>query len=346
MATIREIASQAGVSVATVSNILNGKPGASPDTTLKVQRIVENLGYIPNMHAKNLKYHTTHSLGIIAEDLTVFNTPGIVDGIYACLEDRQYDSILHNLRIHRKYGSGFKENPEYRALLEHNILLMRAKQVDGILYVGCQPRLLQALPAAKGLPVVAAYCFTQPKSIPFVMFDDENAGYMATRHFIQAGHRSIGLIGGSLNSSSTQQRLRGYQRALFEAGIPYNPEWFTEGNWLEDSGYEACSALFDKGLRAFFCMNDLMADGVYRLAREKGLVVGRDLSVVGFDNRECAPSHEPPLTSVAIPLFEIGYMTAETMLNLLEGKPVPESTYIPCQLVCRQSVADLTDLNN
>jgi len=146
VATIREIAKQAGVSVATVSNILKGKPGASPETIKRVQGIVEKLAYIPNIHAKNLKYHTTRILGIITEDLTVFNTPGIVDGIHACLEDHQYDSILHNLRIHRKYGRGFKESPEYRALLEHNILMMRTKQVDGILYVGCQPRLLHALP--------------------------------------------------------------------------------------------------------------------------------------------------------------------------------------------------------
>ena len=301
MATIREIAKQAGVSVATVSNILKGKPGASPETIKRVQGIVEKLAYIPNIHAKNLKYHTTRILRIITEDLTVFNTPGIVDGIHACLEDHQYDSILHNLRIHRKYGSGFKENPEYRALLEHNILMMRAKQVDGILYVGCQPRLLHALPVADDLPVVASYCFAQ-KNIPFVMFDDENAGYLATRHFIEHGHTQIGLVGGSFGSSSTQQRLRGYQRALFETNIPFDPGWFIEGDWLEDSGYQACSQLYNKGLRAFFCMNDLMASGIYRIAREKSLRVGKDISVIGFDNRECAPAHEPPLTSIDIPL--------------------------------------------
>ena len=340
MATIREIAKQAGVSVATVSNILNGKPGASPETIRRVQAIVDQLAYIPNMHAKNLKYHTTRILGIITEDLTVFNTPGIVDGIHACLEDNQYDSILHNLRIHRKYGSTFKENPEYRALLEHNILLMRAKQVDGIVYVGCQPRLLHALPEANDLPFVATYCYTQ-SNIPYVMFDDENAGYLATKHFIEHGHTRIGLVGGSLDSSSTQQRMRGYQRALFEANIPFDPGWFVEGDWLEDSGYQACSRLYDTGLRAFFCMNDLMADGIYRIAREKGLQVGKDLSVVGFDNRECAPAHEPPLTSIDIPLYQMGYTAASTMLNVLAKNTVAPSQYIPCELVVRQSVAHI-----
>lgn len=341
MATIKEIAKKANVSIATVSNILNHKGGASEETVKKVMAVVREYHYTPNYNARSLKQQNTNTIGVITEDLTVFNTPEIVDGINSYCDDHHYHFILENLRLNKKYGIDFRETEEYAAILEDEIQVLLSKQVDGIIYVGCHCRELECIPREIRVPVVVAYSYADLSQVPSVVFDDNKAAYMATRYLLKNGHEKVGLIAGPMQSRHTQLRLLGYQLALYESEQLYNPMLVEHGDWGRESGYKAAKKLYARGVRAFFCMNDIMAGGVYQMASELGLSVGEDISVMGFDNREISEAYYPALSTVELPLFNIGSKAAELLIGILANKLKAEDNLLlqmECTLIPRASV--------
>lgn len=349
MATIKEIAKKANVSIATVSNILNHKGGASEETTKKVMAVVREYRYTPNYNARSLKQQSTNTIGIITEDLTVFNTPEIVDGINSYCDDHHYHFILENLRLNKKYGSDFRETEEYAELLEDEVQVLLSKQVDGIIYVGCHCRELECLPREIQVPVVVAYSYADRSNIPSIVFDDEQAAYDATRMLLDNGHEEIGLVAGRIQSRHTQLRLLGYQRALYESKILFNPMMVEYGDWGIESGYAAGKKLYERGIRAFFCMNDIMAGGVYQLASELGVSVGEDISVMGFDNREISEAYYPALSTIELPLSNIGIKAAELLIGILSGKYRASENLLlqmECSKLPRQSIKQKKNLEN
>ena len=342
MATIKEIAKKCGVSVATVSNILNGKPGASEVTRELVLKTAEKMEYMPSYVAKSLKTRNTRSIGVIAEDMTIFSIPDIIDGITEYCEKVDYKILLTNLRLYKKYNDRYYHRDDYYGMVKQEIKKFVAMQTEGIIYVTAHERVLHCIPENLPIPAVMAYGYTESKKIPSVVVDDQDGTYELICHLIKNGHEKIGVISGKQDSIHAQGRLLGYQKALRDNQLIYDPELICYGDWTRESGYQCMEKLLKQNVTAVFCMNDLMAGGVYDRADELGIGIPRELSVVGYDNRELSSYYKPPLTTVELPLHDIGYRAAEVMMELLTGKTKPrdrELIYqVPCNQLLRQSV--------
>ena len=348
MATIKEIAKACNVSVATVSNILNDKPGASAATRKNVMAMIEKMNYTPNVVAKNLKLQKTRSIGVIAEDMTIFSIPDIIDGITEQCEQVDYQILLINLRLYKKYNDTYYSKDDYYEVVHREIKKLMQKQVEGIIYVASHERPILCIPENLPIPAVMAYGYSRTPKVPSVVVDERKGAYEITKYLIENGHTRIGVIMGKADSIHAQSRLVGYQEALFDSGILYSPGFVTEGDWNRESGYEGITKLLAKDITAVFCMNDLMAGGVYDRLAELGMTVGEDLSVVGYDNRELSSYYNPPLTTIDLPLHDIGYRASEIMIEMLEGREISEEESV-CAVECtrriRKSVKDISGKN-
>lgn len=338
MATIREISERAHVSTATVSKVLNGKGSVSDATRQMILDIARELNYRPNLNARYLKSGQSKTIGIITEDLTVFNAPEIVDGIAEACDDAGYSYILGNLRFYKRYGNGPKDPRESTALVHAAINDMLSKQVDGIIYIGCHSHVVVSLSEHREPKFVCAYCISKDKSVPSVIYNDEKAAYDLTELLIRYGDTQIGMITGPVESSHAANRTRGHQRALFRHGIPYDPSLTLVGNWERDCGYALGEQLIQAGATAIFAHNDLMAMGVLDYCNANGINVGKDLRLIGFDNREITSVCRPQLSTVAPPLFEIGQTAARELIGILAGKePQQHTIMLDCTVIERES---------
>lgn len=350
MATIKEIAKKCGVSVATVSNILNGKPGASEATREMVLEIAKKMEYMPSYVAKSLKTKNTRNIGVIAEDMTIFSIPDIIDGITEYCEKVDYKILLTNLRLFKKYNDRYYNREDYFGIVKQEIKKFVAMQAEGIIYVTAHERIMHCIPEDLPIPAVMAYGYTESSNVPSVVVDDQGGAYGLIRYLIDKGHRRIGVISGKSDSIHAQDRLLGYQKALRDSHLIYDPELVCYGDWTRESGYRCVGKLLGRDITAVFCMNDLMAGGVYDRAYELGLGIPEDLSVVGYDNRELSSYYKPPLTTIELPLHDIGYRAAEVMMELLAGRiktGVKELIYqIPCNQLIRQSVKNIVSVEN
>lgn len=339
MTTIKKIAECTHVSAATVSNVLNGKGGASEAKAREIRETAERLHYTPNLLAKRLKNQQSNTIGIITEDLTVFNTPEIVDGVDAACEAMGLEIILGNMRLYKRYNNDFTDTQKHQQLLDKMIEHMLSHQVEGIVYVGYHCRKMIYLPSRITVPIVYAYCYPKDAKYPAVIYDDEASAYDITMLMIQKGHRLIGAICGPLDSFHTLERLKGYQRALFENEILFNPQLVQYGDWARSSGFSAADQLIKSGVTAIFAFNDEMACGVYEYCARHSLQIGKDLSVAGFDNRDISADCTPSLTTVKLPLEEIGQACTRLLTNAIDGKPTDtDITRLPCTLLERESI--------
>lgn len=341
MPTIKDIAQACNVSVATVSNIVNNKGGVSEKTRARIQKVIDEMEYTPNYVAKNLKMKNSRSIGVIAEDMTVFSVPEIIDGITEHCEKEDYHIFLVNLRLYKKFEDRYYQDNRHKELVHDEIRKLRAKQVDGIIYIGAHERIIDVFQEQSPIPIVVAYGMSGKASIPAVVVNDTQGAEKMTTYLISCGHKKIGVIAGKKESLHTQSRLEGYQSALFKENILYNPELVVYGKWDRASGYQNTDTLIEKGVTALFCMNDFMAGGVYDRLEELGLKIGKDIAVAGYDNREMASYETPPLTTVGLPLHDIGSKASEIIIGLLKDKEQMEEgmlCYVDCELYERKSV--------
>lgn len=345
MTTIKEIAKACNVSVATVSNVLNGKPGASEETRRQIMKVVDEMDYTPNYVAKNLKMKNTRSIGVIAEDMTIFSIPDIIDGITEHCEEEDYQILLINLRLFKKYNDAYYNREDYYKTVHKEMRKLMAKQVEGIIYVAAHERIIKCIPEELSVPAVMAYGYTQNPSFPSIVVDDEDGAYQIVDYLVSQGHRKIGVITGKKDSLHMQARLEGYQKALYSNEVLYNPGLIRQGDWTRQSGYKNTDFLLKQGVTAIYCMNDLMAGGVYDRLGEVGLKVGKDISVAGYDNRELSAYYNPPLTTVTLPLHDIGYRSSEVMIKLLNKEPLTEDGVyqVKCEPTIRKSVEHIED---
>lgn len=345
MATIKEIAKACGVSAATVSNILNKKPGASEATRELVLETADKMDYLPNYVAKNLKTRNTRSIGVIAEDMTIFSIPDIIDGITEYCEKVDYQILLINLRLYKKFNDAYYNKTDYFDTVKQEIKKLIAMQVEGIIYVTAHERAVRCIPEDLPIPAVMAYGYTKSGRVPSVVVDEEQATYGLVEYLIRKGHKRVGVITGKTDSLHMQGRLLGYQKALRDNQIFYDPELVFPGDWTRESGYRYTDELLEKKVTAIFCMNDLMAGGVYDRADELGLDIPGDISIVGYDNRQLSSYYKPPLTTVELPLHDIGYKAADVMIQMLKGEIQEQKEELIYQVGCkeliRQSVRQL-----
>lgn len=347
MITIKEIANICGVSATTVSNILNGKSKASEKTRQRVMEVVEEKGYKPNYVAQGLRKQKTQTIAIIAEDIAQFTSPPMIESIMEYCEECGYRVFVKNLRLYARWkDSWFDQEKAYYSILEPVIQDVLSVRADGVIYLAGHARIIRCLNENFPIPAVMAYAFSESSKVPSVGIDDVRASYELTEYLLKMGHTKIGVIAGKVENIHTNQRLLGYQRALFDAGIPYNPDYVYYGKWKRQSGYEGAKKLSENGITAYFAISDQMAGGVYDYLEEKKLKVGTDISVIGFDDQELSEYFRPGLTTTRLPLKEIGHEAAKLLIEQIEREKTGEQLWSvpyvvkkPCSMVLRQSVA-------
>lgn len=343
MVTLKEVAQRCGVSVATVSNILNGKHKVSQATKQRVLEVVKETGYQPNYFAQGMRKQKTNMIGIITEDLNEFSSTPIVEAIMAYCEDHGYRTILINMRMYDKWeNTWYNDDEKLQSVLQSAITEMLSIKVDGIVYVAGHCRVINCFHDDFSIPAIVVYALSKSQKFTSVIIDDEKGGYDMTKYLISMGHRKIGVIGGVADNIHTKNRLIGFQKALYENQIPFNPTWLCFGDWRRQSAKEGMKKLIDAGVTAVFCMNDLMAGGAYDCIIEQELQVGVDISVVGYDNRMISEYLRPKLTTNEIPFQEIGKKAVDIMLNMLENgsenEDISKIIKIPCKMEIRDSV--------
>lgn len=340
--TLKEIASMAGVSVATVSYVLNNTAQVSDETRKKVEKIIKETGYRSNILAKSLRRNESFLVGVIVEDITVWHTAYIIDGINEIAEARGYNTILSNLRLLNKIESQFEHISNYQKDIDKALDVMIGMQVDGIIYVGMHDRKISHILQNIKKPVVYCYCYTEGEGSS-VRYSNEKTIYQMTQMLIEKGHKEFGVINGLKESEPASLRFDGFKKALKEAGILLKPENITCGNWKYREGREAAKKLLEKSDRptAIVAMNDDMAVGVCDAAKELGFKIPDDISVTGFDNADIIQYVTPRITTVERPLQEMGHRSMELLFEGIKGTSVGDiSITLPCTLIEGESVKE------
>lgn len=344
MVTLKDIAEKCSVSITTVSNILNGKSNVSESTKERVLQVIKETGYRPNYMARGLRASKTNSVGIIIDDLTEFSSTGIIDGIMSYFDEHHYKAILENLRFYSKWGTKWYHNKGYEDSVQQAIDEFEAIKVDGIIYVAGHARSISCIPDNLNVPLVISYAFSEKSGISSVEFDDMQAACDMTTHLIKNGHKKIAVIAGTKTNIHTARRLEGFKKAMKENNLDFKDSDIKYGNWDTKTGYENAKALLEgSDYTAVFCFNDLMAAGVYDYLYEKKLLPGKDISVAGYDNRTMSQYLKPALTTVEIPLVDIGRKSAELLLNQINNPDNSETQqyFVQCGIIERDSVGCL-----
>ena len=318
--TIKDIAEMCEVSPATVSNVLNGKTKkVSQDVADRIHEAVMTTGYVPNYFAKSLRASLTKTIGIIAEDLIEFSVPPIIEGVMNCCEERDYSVLIENMRLFGRWQGASIYNEElFRSALHPVLTKMDASHVDGILYIGGYEHVVHNLKSSNHLPIVMAYSMADDENITSYRLDDFFGGYESFQYLLSKGHKKIGLIAGELNNNHTINRVRGVQKAMYEAGMLFDPELVEYQHWTRQGGFDGMKVLINKQVTAVFCLSDMIAAGAYAYLNSVGLKPGQDVAVMGYDNQDIARFIDPQITTMALPLEEIGYQSASRLLELIE----------------------------
>jgi LacI family transcriptional regulator len=337
---IRDVAAHAGVSVTTVSHVLNDVPGKriSPETRDRVRRAAEELGYAPNGVARSLRLQRSQMIGLVSDEIATTPHAGqIILGAQDAASKHGWLLMLVNTGVDVEF-----EAAEIQAL--------RQRQVDGFLYARMYHQVVALPPSLAGVPTVLLDARTTDPSIPSVVPDEEAGGRAATRELIYHGHTRIAFLNNVDDIPATSGRLAGYRAALAEAGIQFDGRWVVAGSSDTDGGLSAARQVLSGPDRptALFCFNDRMAMGAYHAAAERGLRIPDDLSVIGFDNQELiADGLRPRLTTLALPHYDMGAWAVETLIRRIDGleRDGPDNVALTCPLVARESVTapPLTD---
>lgn len=341
---IKEIAEKAGVSVATVSYVLNKTGSVGNNTRKRVMQIVEESGYVPNRIAKGLRANKTNTIGVLAEDITSFQTPRIINGINTYMEAHGYHILLSDMALLKKTCGKYNEISDiFHCCVEESLRLFESAQVDGIIYVSFHDRDVSNLLKNIEKPLIYTYCYDESNEYHYVTYDNKIVTKQAIQFLIDNGHRKIGIIWGNRDSKPAQKRYQGYKECLEENGFALNEEYVYDGDWEYDSGlkaYEQYKKAENKPT-AVFAMNDLMAMGFMKAALEDGLQLPENISIIGFDNRESSRYFYPDLTTVDLPLEEMGYESAKSLLKIIEHKKLDNGKLVlPCQFIKRNSVKE------
>lgn len=311
--TIYDVAREAGVSMATVSRVVNGNPNVKPTTRKKVLAVIRQLGYRPNAVARGLASKRTTTVGVIIPDISNAFYAELTRGIEDIAMMYHYNIILSN--SDRKVE---KELKLIETLLE--------KQVDGLLYLGGEVlERHQEIFSATSVPVVLAATQDQQKNHPFVTIDQQEAAEMATSVLIQEGHQQIALISGPLTDPvNGYSRFKGYQESLLKHQLSFDDAWVRIGDYRYESGYEAMQQILKAhpDCTAVFAASDEMAVGAIHAAIDNGKKVPEDISVIGFENIHLASQVRPMLSTIHVPAYDIGAVAMRLLTKFMNDEEV------------------------
>lgn len=334
--TILEVAKEAGVSLQTVSRVINNRQEITPETRQRVQKVIQRLGYRPNAIARSLSQRRSHTLGIVTSGLEYYGPARILVGVEQAA-NQQGLSILLNL-LHQPESEDI--GPMVNSLI--------SRQVEGIIWavpeIGNNRSWFQEILPQLAIPVI--FLSTQLREkLHVVEIDNRNGGYIATGHLLDRGYRKIGLMAGPLTWWAASERRRGWQEALMAAGVPFSDSQIVEGTWSAESGQRGLYELLEKypDVQAVFACNDQMALGLMRAAQRLGKRIPADLAVIGFDDIPESAFYSPPLTTIRQDLYKLGQVAVQTFLHIREAEQrgelntPPETVLLQPQLVIRES---------
>lgn len=332
--TMRDVAEAAGVSIATVSLVINDKKNAriGDDARGRVREAIKRLGYRPNALAKTLVSGSSKFIGLVAD--AIATTPFAGQIIHGAQDEAWKHGYV--LLVANTDGNDDAEREAIGMMLEH--------KVRGILYSTWYHRAAVVPEALRETDFVLVDCFSPQSDAPAVVPDEVQGGRTATRLLLDRGHTRIALINTTTPSPAHEGRLLGYRQALDAAGLPFDPELVFDAAPEQEGGYDSVDALLASGATAVFCHNDRVAMGLYDGLRRRGLSIPEDMAVVGFDNQEVIAAHlRPPLTTVALPHYDLGAKGIRMLLGIDEHRP-NELVTVECPPIVRESIGEARQL--
>ncbi len=329
--TIKDVAKKTGLSISTVSLVINNKGNVREETRMNVLKAIEELGYYPARSAKNLASRKTWNIGFILTEEHFSRSEPFYTKIFIGTE---LESRKHNYYVLlTTIPSQFSKNSIPRFLLENN--------VDGIIFAGKVNQRYVRYVEEMGLPYIFVDYDLSGKKVSAVMIDNVRGGEIATEHLISLDYKKIAFIGGDIEHPSIRGRLEGYKMALERAGISCEENLCItdEPDTRMINGYKACEKLLAKFKpEAIFAANDAMAIGCMRFLKEKGIKIPDEVAIVGFDDIEACIHIEPRLTTIRVDKEELGIMAIRRLVEMINSPEIGISrTYIPVELVVRES---------
>ncbi|PWK16320.1 LacI family DNA-binding transcriptional regulator [Tumebacillus permanentifrigoris] len=332
--TIKDVAKAAGVSITTVSRVLNQYSDVNPKTRAKVLKVVEQLGYKPNSVARSLVMNRTNTVGLVVSDLSRSRNGHhfmfeVLCGINDRVQELGYDLVLFSTSTTAQKKTPYMD-------------FVRQRRVDGVLMMGIRlddPYTHEVVAAS--VPSVLIDVPLTSQTCSYVSTDNIAGARMAIEHLLELGHSRIGFVNGHAQAAVSQERLQGYRMALEAGGIAYDPQLVYYGNFEQEDGAIGTAELrsrFDD-LTAVFFASDLMALGALKYVQNLGLRVPENLSIVGFDDIELAALMQPMITTVRQKRYEMGRSAAESLIRILEQQEQGRGIILPPELVVRETTA-------
>ncbi|NJN54825.1 MAG: LacI family transcriptional regulator [Anaerolineae bacterium] len=324
--TIRDVAHHAGVSHQTVSRVINDSERVSPETRARVEAAIATLDYRPNAIARYMARGRTATLACIAPNLTDYTFASIIDAAATAVREHGYFLL----------SASAPDEETFQGLIDE---LVTSHRVEGLLVINpFADGRYQLLPAT--FPTVFAGARPREEAANSVALDDVAAAKLATEHLLSLGHTQIGMITGPMVEDCAQDRYLGFEQVLQAAGLILDPALVREGNWQPTSGYEAFMHWQKQGQTptAVFAQNDQMALGVLRAARDCGLQIPAQLSIIGVDDIPLASHFAPPLTTLRQEFARIGREAAQLLIQVVEQPDrAKEHLQIEAELIVRRS---------
>jgi len=329
---MKDVAREAGVSISTVSHVLNKTRNVIPETKLRVDKAITKLSFEPSSLARALKTNRTYTLGMLASNSTNPFFMEVLQGVEEACFERGYSLILCN--------SNYKAD---RLLAQLKTLIK--KRVDALIVLTTHdaPEFEEYLNKQKELPVV----ILDAKSVHNCCTISDNSvlgGRLATDYLIEQGHVNIACLTGPEAHPRSNDRLLGFKGTMEKHDLPVLDKWMVPAALTVQGGYEAMNKLFNRCAsgalpQAIFAFNDMMALGAYRAIQERGLRIPEDISIIGYDDLELVSYLNPPLTTIRQPRQQLGEQAADLLINYLQTKtPMPDDLVLTPELVVRQSV--------
>lgn len=331
--TIKDVAKLAGVAPSTVSRVISNNSRISPKTTAKVKEAMETLGYHPNVMAKSLVSRSTQTIGVIlpraAEEIFLNPFfPEVLRGINAYANQAGYDLLM---------SAGSNQEQEKAAFNR----LVYGGRADGVILLSSRVNdPLIPLLKERNFPFILIGSSQQHPDILSVDTNNVKAGYDAAAHLIKQGHQRIGFVSGPKELVVSQDRLKGCRQALEESELSMHPDWMMEASFLQDSGYHAISMMLERPNRptALVVTDDLIAFGIMRGLYDLNYKVPDDLAIVSFNNVSISELTTPPLTTIDIGIYQLGYTATQMLIKKINEEEIHQkSVIIPHRLVLRQS---------